>query len=89
MFVEHAASVAFYFEVLLHRSSLPLLDKGHVTLLFFICNRHLLHDSRTLKIFEQSLGLYHFFCVFIVSHEEGIVLLFLRAFVALVVRLAY
>ena len=45
--------------------------------------------GRTLLIFEQSLGFDHFFGVFIISHEEGVGLLFHQAFVALVVGLSY
>ena len=45
--------------------------------------------GRTLLIFEQSLGFDHFFGVFIISHEEGVVLLFIQVFVALVVGFAY
>ena len=66
-----------------------LLYKGHTTLLLFIRNQHRLRAGSTLPIFEQSLGFYHCFGVLVVSHEEGVVLLLLRAFVELVVGLAY
>ena len=78
MVIDHASSVTFFFESLLHRRSIPLLNKFHVTLLFFICYRRRLRAGLTLPIFEQSLGFYHFFCVIVVSREEDVVLLFLQ-----------
>ena len=89
MVIDHASSVEFSFGILPHRSSLPLVDRGRTTLLFFIRDQRLMHAGRNLPILDQILGFYHFFGVFIISHEEGVVLLFLQVFVALVVGFAY
>ena len=89
MVIDHALSMEFSFGSLLHLRILPLLYKGHTTLLLFIRNQHRLRAGSTLPIFEQSLGFYHCFGILVVSHEEGVVLLLLRAFVELVVGLAY
>ena len=89
MVVDHAKSVTFSFGILLRQSSLPFLDEVHNTLLFIIRNWRRLRAGRNLPISEQSLGLYHFFGVFVVSHEESVVLLIIQVFLALVVRLEY
>ena len=89
MIIDHATSVTFYFGIHPCHSSLPLLDEVHVTLLLFIWYWRRLCAGWTLPIFEQSLGFYHFFVVLVVSNEEGAVLLFLHASVALVIRLAH
>ena len=89
MVIDHAASLTFSFGGILRRSSPPLLNEGHATLLFFIRYRRRLHPGWTLTILEQSLVFYHFIGILVVSHEEGVVLLFLQASVALVVGLAH
>ena len=89
MVVDHAVSMEFSFGSLLHRNRLPLVCVSHTNLLFFIRYQRLMHAGRTLPILDQILGFYHFFGVFIISHEEGVVLLFLQVFVALVVGFAY
>ena len=81
--------MTFYFGRLLHHSSLTLIEEGHTTIFLFICYWRRMHSGWTLPIFEQSLGFYIIFGVLVVSHKEGVVLLFLQAFLALVVRLAH
>ena len=61
MVIDHAAFMVFSFGSLLHHRILPLIDKGHAALLFFICGRRLLRPGRTLPIFEQILI---FWCVY-------------------------
>ena len=64
MVIDRAVSMKFSYGILLHRSSLLLLDKVHATLLFFIWYLRRLRSGCTLSIFEQSLGFYHFWCTF-------------------------
>ena len=89
MVIYHTASVTFSFMGLLRCISLSLLDKVHATLVLFICYQRRLHTGWTVPIFEQILVLYHFFGVCVVFHEEGVMLLFLQAFLDLDVGLAH